>query len=110
MHRTVAEAALSLAPIRETVSVEQDPYNLVVVRRQRANTLMVTNCGRLEIPANYGRRQLQSISLFGSSGAPHTQTVCVATLNGLLCITNVSVEPVASLLEKTRNLLISESQ
>ena len=109
-HHTIAEAALSLAPIRETVSVEQDPYNLVVVNRQRANTLMVTNCGRLEIPANYGRLQLQSISLFGSSGAPHTQTVCVATLSGLLCMTNVSVEPVASLLEKARNLLISESQ
>jgi hypothetical protein len=109
-HHTIAEAALSLAPIRETVSVEQDPNNLVVVNRQRANTLMVTNCGRLEIPANYGRLQLQSISPFGSSGAPHTQTVCVATLSGLLCMTNVSVEPVASLLEKARNLLISESQ
>jgi hypothetical protein len=45
-----------------------------------------------------------------NSGAPHTQTVSVATLSGLLCMTNVSVEPVASLLEKARNLLISESQ
>jgi hypothetical protein len=92
------------------MSVEQNPDNLVVVSRQRAHTLMVTNYGRLEIPANYGRLQLQSISPFVSSGAPYTQTVSVATLSGLLCMTNVSVEPVASLLEKARNLLISESR
>jgi hypothetical protein len=110
VHHTIAEAALSLAPIRETTSIEQDPNNLVVVNRQRANMLMVSNFGRLEIPANYGRLQLRSISPFGSSGAPHTQTVCVATLSGLLCMTNVSIEPVASLLETARNLLISESQ
>jgi hypothetical protein len=110
VHHTIAEAAPSLAPIREMMSVEQDPDNIVAFSRQRAHTLMVTNYGRLGIPANYGRLQLQSISPFVNSGAPHTQTVSVATLSGLLCMTNVSVEPVASLLEKARNLLISESQ
>jgi hypothetical protein len=110
VHHTIAEAAPSLAPIREMMSVEQYPDNLVAFSRQRAHTLMVTNYGRLGIPANYGRLQLQSISPFVNSGAPHTQTVSVATLSGLLCMTNVSVEPVASLLEKARNLVISESQ
>jgi hypothetical protein len=110
VHHTIAEAALSLAPIREMMSVEQDPDNLVAFSRQHAHTLMVTNYGRLKIPTYYGRLQLQSISPFVNSGAPHTQTVSVATLSGLLCMTNVSVEPVASLLENARNLLISESQ
>jgi hypothetical protein len=109
VHHTIAEAALSLARIRKTMSVEQDPDKLAAVNRQRAPTLVVTNYGRLG-PANYGRLQLQSISPFVNSGAPRTQTVSVATLSGLLCMTNVSIEPVASLLEKARTLLISESQ
>ena len=43
LHHTIADAGRSLAPIREMMSVEQDPDNLVALSRQRAHTLTVTN-------------------------------------------------------------------
>jgi hypothetical protein len=104
----VQAAARSFAPLRETLTTEMDPGRMADAARQRAQTLTVTNYGRLKIPSEYGPLRLLFISPMVTSGAPHTQTVSLATLNGLLCMTNVSAEPIPDLLAGARNLVISQ--
>jgi hypothetical protein len=104
----IQAAARSFAPLREALTTEMDPGRIADKARQRAHTLMVTNYGRLEIPSEYGPLRLLRISPMVTSGAPHTQTVSLAALNGLLCITNVSAKPIPDLLAEARNLLISQ--
>lgn len=106
--QNIQAAARSFAPLREKLSSEMDPGSIAEVSRQRASTVMVSNYGRVKIPSEYGPLRLLSISPMVNSGAPQTQTVSVATLNGLLCMTNVSAEPIPDLLERARALVISQ--
>jgi hypothetical protein len=104
----IQTAARSSAALREMLSTETNPAQVADVARQRAHALMVTNYGRVKMPLEYGPLRLSFISPMVTSGAPHTQTVSVATLNGVLCMTNVSAEPIPDLLDAARNLIISQ--
>jgi hypothetical protein len=109
VHRTIAEAAGFLVPLRDMMSFERTPDSVDAISRQRAHALLVTNYGRLPVSTNYGRVQLRSVTPFVRSGAPHTQTVSVATLDARLSMSNVSSEPIPSLLATARSLLVSQS-
>jgi hypothetical protein len=104
----IQAVARSLAPMREMLRTEMDPGQIADAARQRAHALMVTNYGRVEIPSEYGPLRVLFLSPMVASGAGHTQTVSLATLNGLLCMTNVSAEPIPNLLVEARNLVISQ--
>ncbi|HEY3598432.1 MAG TPA: hypothetical protein VGL08_13085 [Paraburkholderia sp.] len=109
LRRTAADAAGGFfAPILDMISAGIDPDRLVMGSRQRAHTLMVSNYGRLAIRTKYGRLRLRWVTPAVMSGAPRTQTVSVATVDGLLCMTNVSIEPVPSLLGAARRLLLAQ--
>jgi hypothetical protein len=109
MQRTAADAAGSLcAPVLGMISARADPYRLLIGSRQRAPMLAMDNYGRLPIPTHYGRLRLRWVTPAAMSGAPHTQTVSVATVDGLLCMTNVSAEPMPSLLGTARRLLLAQ--
>jgi hypothetical protein len=104
----IQAATRSFAPLRESLSTEKDSDQVADAARQRAHALMVTNYGRVAIPSEYGPLRLLSISPMVTSGARHTQTVSLATLNGLLCMTNVSAEPILDLLKGAKKLIISQ--
>jgi hypothetical protein len=90
------------------ISARADPDRLLIGSRQRAPMLAMDNYGRLPIPTHYGRLRLRWVTPAAMSGAPHTQTVSVATVDGLLCMTNVSAEPMPSLLGTARRLLLAQ--
>jgi hypothetical protein len=104
----IQAAARSFAPLRDMLSTEMDPSHMVEAASRRPHTLMVTNYGRLAIPSEYGLLRLLFISPMVTSGVQHTQTVSLATLDGLLCMTNVSAEPISDLLIGARDLIISQ--
>jgi len=104
----IQAATRSFAPLRETLGADMAPRQIADAARQRAHALMVTNYGRVKIPSKYGPLRLLFISPMVTSGAAHTQTVSLATLDGLLCMTNVSVEPIPDLLVDARNLVVSQ--
>jgi hypothetical protein len=109
MQRTAADAAGSLcAPVLNMISARSDPDRLLIGSRQRAPMLAMDNYGRLPIATRYGRLRLRWVTPAAMSGAPHTQTVSVATVDGLLCMTNVSAEPMPSLLGTARRLLLAQ--
>ncbi len=109
LHRTPADAAGGFfAPILEMISAGIDPDRLVAGSRQRAPALLMSNYGRLPIPTRYGRLRLKWVTPTVTSGAPRTQTVSVATVDGLLCMTNASIEPVPALLGTARRLLLAQ--
>ncbi|AMB85589.1 hypothetical protein AWM79_09885 [Pseudomonas agarici] len=104
----IQAAARSFAPLRETLSAEMAPSHISEAADRRAQALMVTNYGRLAIPSEYGPLRLLFIRPMITSGVSHTQTVSLATLDGLLCMTNVSAEPISDLLIGARDLIISQ--
>ncbi|HVE11490.1 MAG TPA: hypothetical protein VNE00_29820 [Paraburkholderia sp.] len=109
MQRSAADAAGSLsAPVLDMISAHSDPQRLLIGSRQRAPMLAIDNYGRLPIASRYGRLRLRWVTPATMSGAPHTQTVSIATVDGLLCMTNVSAEPMPSLLGTARRLLLAQ--
>jgi phthiocerol/phthiodiolone dimycocerosyl transferase-like enzyme len=95
-------------PVLDMISAAADPDQLVISSRQRAPTLRIDNYGRLTIPSQYGRLRVKWVTPASMHGAPHTQNISVATVDGLLCMTNVSGEPVPSLLGNARRLLLAQ--
>ncbi|CAB3764723.1 phthiocerol/phthiodiolone dimycocerosyl transferase family protein [Paraburkholderia solisilvae] len=106
---TAAEAAGGFSsPLLEMISAGTDPDRLVIGSRQRAPTLWIDNHGPLPIPTQYGRLRIRWVTPVAMNGAPHTQSLSIATTDGLLCMTNVSAEPVPSLLGNARRLLLAQ--
>ncbi|CAB3771143.1 hypothetical protein [Paraburkholderia humisilvae] len=95
-------------PVLDMISAGADPDQLVISNRQRAPTLRIDNYGQLAIPSEYGRLRVKWVTPAAMHGAPHTQSLSVASVDGLLCITNVSAEPVPSLLGNARRLLLAQ--
>jgi hypothetical protein len=111
IRRTAVEAAGGFsAPVLEMIAAGACPDRLVIGSRQRAPTLRIDNYGRLAIPTQYGygRLRLKWITPAAMHGAPQTQHISVATVDGLLCMTNVSAEPVPALLGNARRLLLAQ--
>jgi hypothetical protein len=71
--------------------------------------LFVSNIGDIGIPVSYGALAIQSIGFCNLSGPPPTQTICVATLHGRMCLAQVSYQPYEQLLAQMRSLLIEAS-
>ncbi|MFC0397513.1 hypothetical protein [Paraburkholderia rhizosphaerae] len=109
MRTTHAESAGGFSwPVLDMISAGADPDRLVIGSRQRAPTLRVDNYGQLSIPLEYGRLRIKWVTPVAMHGAPHTQSISVASVDGLLCMTNVSAEPVPSLLGNARRLLLAQ--
>ncbi|GAB7523489.1 hypothetical protein [Paraburkholderia sp. 2C] len=112
IRRTAVEAAGGFSmPVLEMIAAGASPDRLVIGSRQRAPTLRIDNYGRLAIPTQYGygRLRLKWVTPAAMHGAPQTQHISVATVDGLLCMTNVSAEPVPALLGNARRLLLAQS-
>jgi len=111
IRRTAVEAAGGFStPVLEMIAAGADPDRLVMGNRQRAPTLRIDNYGRLAIPTRYGegRLRIKWVTPAAVHGAPQTQHISVATVDGLLCMTNVSAEPVPSLLGSAKRLLLAQ--
>jgi hypothetical protein len=109
IRRTAAETAGGFStPVLEMISARADPDRLVIGSRQHAPTLRINNYGRQAIESQYGHLRVKWVTPAEMHGAPHTQSISVATVDGLLCMTNVSAEPVPSLLGNARRLLLAQ--
>jgi hypothetical protein len=111
IRRTAVEAAGGFStPLLEMIAAGADPDRLVIGSRQRAPTLRIDNYGRLAIPAQYGygRLRIKWVTPAAVHGAPQTQHISVATVDGLLCMTSVSAEPVPALLGNAKRLLLAQ--
>src|SRR5262249_42059602 len=95
-------------PVLEMIAAGSDPDRLVAGSRQHAPTLRIDNYGRLAMASQYGRLRVKWVTPAAMHGAPHTQSLSVATVNGLLCMTNVSAEPVPSVWGGARGLRLAE--
>jgi hypothetical protein len=111
IRRTAVEAAGGYStPVLEMIAAGASPDRLVIGSRQRAPTLRIDNYGRLAIPTQYGygRLRIKWVTPAAVHGAPQTQHISVATVDGLLCMTNVSAEPVPALLGTAKRLLLAQ--
>jgi hypothetical protein len=104
----LARAVRQSLAIRRTAVEAAGADRLVIGSRQRAPTLRIDNYGRLAIPSQYGRLRVKWVTPASMHGAPRTQNISIATVDGLLCMTNVSAEPLPSLLGNARRLLLAQ--
>lgn len=107
---TLEESQAFVQKAHALMGIEWDPQSFFeATNHATPHQLFVSNLGRVRIPEQYGHMRLHNVGFCHSSAPDVTQSICVATLNGAMSLSQTSQRPIAGLLQGIRQLLLTQS-